>query len=83
MELVGAIEIAIRQAEATELALGGRLAPQVVSDTENRTERFEMRMTARDLASLDRLRKVEQDLPTRAEMVRCLIERASDRKIRK
>lgn len=54
-----------------------------MGDTENRTERFEMRMTAKDLASLDRLRKVEQDLPTRSEMIRRLIERASDKKGRK
>jgi hypothetical protein len=42
-------------------------------DTDNRTERFEMRMSASDLAALDRLRKGEDDLPSRAEMVRRLI----------
>ena len=42
-------------------------------DTENRTERFEMRMSASDLEALDRLRKAEDDLPSRAEMIRRLI----------
>lgn len=54
-----------------------------MSDTENKTERLEMRISAADLAVLDRLRKAEDDLPPRSEMIRRLIERAAERKGRK
>ena len=50
---------------------------------DTKTERFEMRMAAADLAKLDRLRKEEQDLPSRADMVRRLIERAAEKRGRK
>jgi hypothetical protein len=51
-----------------------------MKDTENKTERFELRMASNELAVLDRLRKAEDDLPSRSEMVRRLIERAAERK---
>ena len=54
-----------------------------MDDTANKTERFEMRLAVQDLAALDKLRKDEPDLPPRSEMVRRLIERASERKSRK
>lgn len=54
-----------------------------MSDTEQKTERFEMRMSKADLANLDKLRKDETDLPQRAEMIRRLIAKAAERKGRK
>ena len=54
-----------------------------MSDTEHKTKRFEMRISAGELAKLDRLRKEESDLPQRADMVRRLIERAAEKKVRK
>lgn len=54
-----------------------------MSDTEQKTERFEMRMSKADLANLDKLRKDEADLPQRAEMIRRLIAKAVERKGRK
>jgi hypothetical protein len=40
-------------------------------------QNFHMRASVATLAALDRLRKKEADLPSRAEMIRRLIERAS------
>lgn len=59
----------------------------VMSDTDQKTERFEMRMSAAEIAALDRLRRAENDLPSKADMVRRLILEADaklkDRKARK
>lgn len=58
-----------------------------MSDTDQKTERFEMRMSAAEFAALDRLRRAENDLPSKADMVRRLILEADaklkDRKARK
>lgn len=51
----------------------------VMKDTVNKSERFEMRMSAEELYALDKLRRAEDDLPPRAEMIRRLIIRASDK----
>lgn len=49
----------------------------------DKREILHMRMDAEHLQMLDRIRKSEDDLPTRTEMVRRLIERAvSDREAR-
>ena len=72
-QAVEAIEIAIRQAADCELKLGWALTPSRPAIVREPTERFEMRMSASDLAALDRLRKGEDDLPSRAEMIRRLI----------
>ncbi len=40
-------------------------------------QNFHMRASAAMLSALDKLRKKEPDLPSRAEMIRRLIERAS------
>uniref|UniRef100_UPI00403FA7EC ribbon-helix-helix protein, CopG family n=1 Tax=Hyphomicrobium sp. ghe19 TaxID=2682968 RepID=UPI00403FA7EC len=42
-----------------------------------------VRISTQALAALDQLRKQEDDLPSRAEMIRRLIERASEKKGRK
>lgn len=42
-----------------------------------------IRLDDRHLNTLDELRRVEKDIPTRAEMVRRLIERAGEKKGRK
>jgi len=48
-----------------------------MKDTDNKTERLELRMSASDLAMLDALRRIETDIPSRSEMVRRLIERST------
>ena len=72
-----AIEIAIRQAEQEELALGGRLDGRADIETSNHTP---VRLDDRHLQIVDELRRVEKDIPTRSEMIRRLIERAVEKK---
>ena len=52
-----------------------------MSDTQ-KTARFELRIAADEIAALDRLRKAEDDLPSRAEMIRRLIVEADARQRR-
>ena len=71
-DAVVAIEIATRQAEGEELNLGGCL--RIVAETKDK--QTSLRLSEATLSSLDQLRRDEADLPTRAEMIRRLIERA-------
>jgi hypothetical protein len=70
-----AIEIATRQAEQQELMLGGTLGNRLPQHLEP-DKFFQMRVNGEFNQSLDRLRKKEDDLPTRAEMIRRLVDRA-------
>ena len=79
-----AIEIAIRQAEQEELALGGRLDGR--ADIETSAQKyplFNFRADPETLEALDKLRRDEPDIPTRSEMARRIIKRACDRADRK
>ena len=49
--------------------------PSMTQDTQ-----IAIRISTQALAALDQLRKNEDDLPSRAEMIRRLIERASEKK---
>ncbi len=42
-----------------------------------------VRLDDRHLQIVDELRRVEKDIPTRSEMIRRIIERAADKKVRK
>lgn len=77
-----AIEIAIRQAEQEELALGGRLDGRADIEISTHTP-VPVRLDDRHLQIVDELRRVEDDIPTRSEMIRRIIERAGDRADRK
>jgi metal-responsive CopG/Arc/MetJ family transcriptional regulator len=57
------------------LALG---VPVMTQDTQ-----IAIRISTQALAALDQLRKNEDDLPSRAEMIRRLIERAAEGRKRK
>lgn len=46
---------------------------------ERRSERLELRISPDTVAQLDELRRIEHDLPSRSDLVRRLIERASAR----
>lgn len=79
-----AIEIAVKQAECEELALGGRLDGR--ADIETSAQKyplFNFRADPETLEALDRLRRDEPDIPTRSEMARRIIKRACDRADRK
>lgn len=79
-----AIEIAIRQAEQEELALGGRLDGR--ADIETSAQKyplFNFRADPETLEALDKLRRDEPDIPTRSEMARRIIKRACDKAERK
>lgn len=45
--------------------------------SDEKTERFELRVPKATLATLDKVRSKEPDVPTRSEMVRRLIQRAA------
>lgn len=78
-----AIEIAIRQAEQEELALGGRLDGKADIEISTRIQinkPVPVRLDDRHLQIVDELRRVEKDIPTRSEMIRRLIERAVEKK---
>ena len=67
-DAIAAIETAVKQAEGNELELGARFA--------NDTKPLHMRANSRTMSMLDDLRKAEDDLPSRSEMIRRLVERA-------
>jgi hypothetical protein len=50
---------------------------------QNKTNNFHMRVDDEFLALLDALRKAEADLPSRAEIIRRLVERAAPQEKRK
>ena len=79
-----AIEIAIRQAEQEELALGGWMNGK--ADIKTSTPEYHIlnfRADPETLESLDKLRRDEPDIPTRSEMARRIIKRACDKADRK
>lgn len=71
---ISAIGIAMRQVEGEELQLGGWLAR---AKPEN-TRYLQMRVSTEFCRRLDDLRKIEQGIPSRSEMLRRLVDRAFD-----
>lgn len=83
-EALQAIEIAIRQAEREELALGGTLDGEADKEVSaSKYPLFNFRADPETLEALDKLRRDEPDIPTRSEMARRIIKRACDRADRK
>jgi len=64
-----AIEIAIRQAEQEELALGGRLDGRADIEISTRIQ-INIRVELEDLAMVEELRKLESPIPTASEIWR-------------
>ena len=75
-QAISAICLAIDQWNGRQLKLGAPVRRVM-------TETIVLMLSKSELETLESLRRVEKDIPTRSEMIRRLIERASDKKGRK